>query len=159
MSKFAWRETLGRTSGRKRTRVRPKVASSIRCEALEERLLLANDFWTGAASQNWSNPANWSAGAPNPTDTLIFSNVSLAPGGFTATINDIGTNQYDIVFSDSGYTLQGLPIAIVGATAVQSLQPSGTDTIQLDLQLAGDSTITVASPQGNLDVTGQLTSA
>jgi RHS repeat-associated protein len=45
---------------------------------LEDRLMLATDFWTGAAARsggndNWSTPGNWSAGVPGPSDTADFT--------------------------------------------------------------------------------------
>ncbi len=45
-----------------------------RVEALEDRILLATDVWTGAAypNQNWSNAANWTNGVPNVGDDLVF---------------------------------------------------------------------------------------
>src|SRR6516162_229484 len=53
-----------------------------RIEALEERLLLASDTWTGASSDqngNWSDPANWNNGVPNPGDDLVFPFETLQP--------------------------------------------------------------------------------
>src|SRR5437868_14042401 len=68
-------------------------------ETLEERLLLANDDWTGlGANPFWSNPANWDNGVPNPGDDLVFSSdFSQSP------INDLpaGTTFNSIIFGRS----------------------------------------------------------
>src|SRR4029077_17172993 len=51
-----------------------------RIEALEERLLLATDTWTGTTGNAfWSYAANWDHGVPSPGDDLVFPVTTLLP--------------------------------------------------------------------------------
>jgi hypothetical protein len=52
-------------------RIRPRL------EPLEERLLLDNKIWTGAADSDWSNDANWNGGAPGLFDTAVFDHTAI----------------------------------------------------------------------------------
>jgi trimeric autotransporter adhesin len=66
--------------------------------------------WTGAASANWSNPANWSpSGVPDASDSLVF------PYGasHTTMTNDLPSGTSFGAMTSSGvYTLNGNPLTL-----------------------------------------------
>src|SRR5437868_5228570 len=109
MSYFPWRQRLTCT------RAMSNSASSWcgrlqrpRLEALEDRLAPATLTWTGAVSNLWSNPSNWSGGAPrvDTIEDLIF------PAGASnlTNVNDIGAPGLllqTITYTGSGYTTTG----------------------------------------------------
>ena len=67
----------------------------LQIEPLEERALLSTDTWTGGggANTNWSNPANWDQGTPNPGGDLNFPGTTGLLNPYDSLINDfpIGT--------------------------------------------------------------------
>jgi autotransporter-associated beta strand protein len=78
-------------------------------EALEERLLLFTNTWTGlGGTPFWSNPANWDTGTiPETGDDLVFANAS--------TTNDLtpGMSFRSLSFTNSA-TIDGNSIVLTG---------------------------------------------
>jgi hypothetical protein len=62
---------LGGRRGRPVSKKRPASRSWLRLEELEERVVPATDYWTGAANANWNNVGNWQT-APRTGGTKIF---------------------------------------------------------------------------------------
>jgi hypothetical protein len=93
-----------------------------RIEALEERALLSANYWTGGGgfNTNWSNPANWSYGVPNPGDALYF-----APTGGTVPNNDLppGTIFRSLSFSGGMMAIQGNGIVLNGGGLTSNAGP------------------------------------
>ena len=80
----------------------------------------ANVTWTGNAGTLWTTAANWTPGAPNPDDALIFGTSSqLTPeNNFPA-----GTTFSGLTFNPSAsgsYALTGLAIGLIGPVANSS---------------------------------------
>ena len=100
----------------------PTLTKLLRCASggLTGLLLLAgqpdasaaNVTWTGNAGTFWTTPGNWTPGAPNPDDALIFGASSqLAPeNNFPA-----GTTFSGLTFNATdSYTLTGNSIGLIG---------------------------------------------
>ncbi|HEV7570900.1 MAG TPA: Ig-like domain repeat protein [Thermoanaerobaculia bacterium] len=114
--------------------------------------------WSGAASANWSNPANWSpAGTPAAVDSLIFPAAALN----RAMINDLpaGTNVGAMTFNDN-YTLSGNVLTLSGDLSFLR-DANGVAIVEIvfntDLKLA--TAVTFGSAKNNyngaIDVNGQ----
>ena len=110
--------------------------------------------WTGAVSDAWSEPGNWSpAGVPASVDLLVF------PAGVTRTVmnNDLpaGTSVGPMDFRTS-YTLNGNPLTLTGnLTFDQSNYPHFICNVDLDL--GADVTLgaaIVSDYNGAIDVNG-----
>src|SRR5215471_16088983 len=77
---FAFREITNPRQNMKRTMIPLKI--SLGALALGAAISQAQmtSTWTGnGGNANWSTPGNWSPGAPNPGDNLIFDG-SMQPG-------------------------------------------------------------------------------
>ncbi|MCX5678636.1 MAG: autotransporter-associated beta strand repeat-containing protein [Candidatus Omnitrophica bacterium] len=103
--------------------------------------------WSGlsGANSNWSTGANWVGGsAPGVNDYLQFpdgaarmsNNNDFAAGTGFASIQFTGTS--------GGYTLNGNRITL-GTGGITSSNTSGTNTINLEISMAADRTVTVAT--------------
>ena len=117
-------------------------------EPLEDRRMLANFLWQGDnVSPNWTVAANWQGGvAPTgtTTDVLVFDTATL---GFNSATGGNGFNSHnnfaanttfqEIVFNSSGFTLSGNAFHIRGTTSIQATNTSGTNTINLAVNLDG----------------------
>ena len=102
---------------------------------LEDRTLLATDYWTGASAKsggndNWSNAGNWSAGVPGASDTADF----------TSTESEYGTAIVDVA-----KTVGALDI---DSTWGGTLTVSNTLTIS-DASASGDFTLANGTINGN----------
>ncbi len=144
----------GRTDGRATIRLRPA------CETLEVRRLLSTALsWISTSSSDWGTAANWNpAQTPASGDTLQFNSSSAVP---TSSNTIPGTNQFNVNFGLSGFTLAGSPFQLDGGSAIVSSLPAspGSDTIQNDLSLAGSATIVESTAGTALDLGGTLTSS
>jgi hypothetical protein len=83
------------------------------CLFVASPLFAITRAWTGAASANWSDPANWSpAGVPSASDLLVFS------GGAShlSMTNDLpaGTSVGPMTFSQFAYALNGNALILTG---------------------------------------------
>ncbi|MFM7516910.1 MAG: hypothetical protein ACKO3V_08210, partial [Pirellula sp.] len=73
-------------------------------EGLEDRSLLAVATWTGAVSNDWQSPLNWSNGyLPSQDDTVVLANSNRKN-----IINVTGAVS-KMEFNSVGYVLNGLP--------------------------------------------------
>jgi autotransporter-associated beta strand protein len=110
--------------------------------------------WSGGGTPNpnWSNPANWESGAPNPADGVRFAQPQIADA---ANFNDFpaGTQFGGIVFSgSSAFNLQGNSIVLQGN--VINISPK-TQTIGLDMELAGANR-TFNADSGDIVIQGHI---
>jgi autotransporter-associated beta strand protein len=121
-------------------------------EALEPRITPAVDVWTGASSALWSDNGNWQDGsAPTAGSDLVF------PEGAShlTNINDFAadTSFGDITIGGGGYAITGNRIDLAGN--LLAAYTAGTSSLDNDLRLSTDPTITVAS-DATLDLAGAL---
>jgi autotransporter-associated beta strand protein len=109
--------------------------------------------WTGAgADANWSTPGNWTPGAPNPGDALVFDGSlqlmpfnNLAPGTVFTGLSFAPTA--------SGFSLEGNAIGLAGLVANESGAPQ---IIDLSANL-GDLTTFSNAASADLNVSGAVT--
>ncbi|HUR82080.1 MAG TPA: hypothetical protein VM733_15045, partial [Thermoanaerobaculia bacterium] len=70
----------------------------------------AKKTWTGAVSENWSNPNNWSpAAVPTPGESLVFP-----AGARTSMVNDLASASVGSMDFRSSYVLSGNAITLGG---------------------------------------------
>jgi hypothetical protein len=127
-----FRSDNARTASR-RDRARPTL------EALEDRLLPAQNFWIGPPGGFWSNPANWSTlMAPGPNDIITFTG---RPGGAnTSSVDNIPRLSVKGFSSDATYTATVTMSAGVRLNVASnflhygSLVLNGNNTISAPLQ-------------------------
>jgi hypothetical protein len=98
--------------------------------------IFAPNVWTGAASNFWSNPANWSSGVPQAGTTLTFPQTLFN----TQQINDLGSGITfnSIVFNGSGYRIGGNAIGLTGGVTAGFLFGN---TFDAAITLVGDQTL------------------
>ena len=105
--------------------------------------------WTGAVSDLWSETGNWSAGAPQQGDTLVF------PSGaqHLTNTNDlaVGTVFGSSVFNGGGYTVSGNAIGLSGGISGNSGSNVFNSAIQLVSSQNFGGGVTV---NGSLDLQG-----
>jgi autotransporter-associated beta strand protein len=131
-------------------------------EDLEARLTPSADYWTGAASADWSDGANWKSGsAPKAGDSLVFNAADLSGDMITATVNDLAADtlisHITIQGGSQGFSLSGNEIKLGGkitATAPALLLP-GQDTISLSMILSAPRVVDVGLG-ASLDLSGTL---
>jgi fibronectin-binding autotransporter adhesin len=111
-------------------------------ERLEDRIVLASDYWiaTGATGV-WSDGNNWSDGVPpTSSDTAVFS------GSTAACVVDIPVTidslQVDSDYSSPYFTLDQ-PLILKGTSQIQAVEGSSF-TITAGSSLTNDGTLTVA---------------
>jgi autotransporter-associated beta strand protein len=106
---------------------RPRASTRLALEHLEDRLLLATRFWTGAGpDSNWTDAVNWDLVRiglggpllpllPSPGDDLVFPADALRKDG---QVNDFagGTFFKSLNYEGSGYTVGGNSIALGSLT-------------------------------------------
>jgi autotransporter-associated beta strand protein len=101
---------------------------------------------------DWSNPANWSGGAPAHGASLVF------PAGVSSldAVNDLaaGTTFVSIEIDAPGYALSGNAIAL--SQGITTTYSSGVTSDAIDTQLGGPVSV---APGGELDLNGALTSS
>lgn len=110
--------------------------------------------WTGAATDRFSDPANWTGGSPagDPAADLSFP-----AGSRLAVLNDItGLSVRSIAISGSGYNITGTAINLANADIMDSA--AGANAIAVDLVLSGGLAIDVAGSPG-LKLSGAITGA
>lgn len=134
----------------------PKTLVALLLSVMAFRADAAVHVWTGAASNLVSNAANWRGGSPagDPAAELIF------PFGAAriAVTNDVATlTLRTLSITGSGYTIDGLPIALIhDAEVVDS--STGPNTIACDLELAGGVTFRNSSVISSYDDGGLIIS-
>ncbi len=132
-----------------------------RLEGLEVRIAPATDIWTGVAAQtlqdlSWSNASNWSNGAPQNGQDLVFpvsSSSSFIPT--QAIVNDLTGMTFDSIEIDApGYSITGDAISLTAPTGINATFASGVSTLSMNVNLAGGN-VTVANG-GELDIDGAV---
>ena len=128
-------------------------------EGLEARIALTTDVWTGAAAQSvqafsWSNALNWSSGAPQSGQDLVFPSANASTFIPTQPIlNDLSGMTFDSIEIEApGYTLGGDAITLSAATGLVTTYSSGVSTFSINTNLAGGN-VDIASG-GELDIDG-----
>ena len=101
-------------------------------------------LWSGAASDLWSTPVNWSGGGPVPGSRLTFP-----AGARNATNNDLaaGIVLDSLSFLGTGYVLSGNAIALTNG-----ISGGSNNTFNLPIALAGDATFDGGTFNGPIDV-------
>jgi len=133
-------------------------------EGLESRITLSVDVWTGGAASasedlSWSNPLNWSQGAPQSGQDLQFP-IAGAHNFIPAQpiVNDLTGMTFDSIEIDSpGYSISGNAISLTAPTGILTTYTSGDSTLSIDTNLSG-SGITIAAG-GELDLNGVVSGA
>src|SRR5216683_4444865 len=114
-----------------------KSPRRLQLEILEDRLIPAVHTWTGGTNNLWSNGGNWTRGAPLAGE----SNLQLRfPSGtqHLANLNDIqNLSVQEIVFSGTGYVLDGVPLVALGDGA--TITNTGTNNnVKFKVELQAD---------------------
>ncbi len=110
--------------------------------------------WTGgsATTNNWSADANWDTGHPVTGDIIIF-NGTVRPNP----INDLAADTAfaSILFTSGGFTVTGNAVTLASGNAVNNT--AGTNALNLNLTLTGDTTVSVGA--GALSLGGTIQNA
>jgi autotransporter-associated beta strand protein len=115
--------------------------------------------WTGAVSNLWSDPGNWSNGVPHPGDGVVFP----AGAAHLATTNDFPAGRLvrAIGFLGVGYVLSGNAIQLSDGITDAFTCCFDTNTVNLDIQLTASQTFLFPYRGvigGNIDLQGNLLS-
>lgn len=120
---------------------------------LEARIAPATFTWDGGGDgSKWTDGNNWVGDvAPSAGSDLVFS--STGAGSLN---NDFaaGTHFNTITFTGSGFTLGGNPLALDGALTAQ--HATGTDTVNLNLTIAGAQSFVNLQPGATLNLGGNI---
>src|SRR4051794_36863763 len=84
--------------------------NAVVAEFLEVRRLLAAHTWIGANGPNWSDPQNWTGGAPDVNETAIVLDFPFVPA--LSTFNDIPGLSVDSVALHGPFDVSGDPITL-----------------------------------------------
>ena len=97
-------------------------------------LTAATRTWSGAASDRWSDPANWDGSVPVPGDDLVFPFLN---GGGVVSTNDLasGTMFHSITVNGPGYRIGGNGI-VLGAGGLILHNPFLVSLIHAELTFA-----------------------
>ncbi len=124
-------------------RRRPMRPARPLIENLEQRLTLSADMWTGAGpDSNWSDPANWSNGAPTAGQDLVFPSSAV---NFTANNDLTAGTTYNSLTIEGPFTLTGNAIGLTAG--ISDTSTSGTATDSQDTSLLNG---TVAVNNGSM---------
>ncbi|HEX6087685.1 MAG TPA: Ig-like domain repeat protein [Thermoanaerobaculia bacterium] len=111
----------------------------------------ASRSWTGANSELWSDPGNWSpAGVPGTGDGLSFP----AGAARTTMTNDLAGAVVGPMDFRTSYTLNGNPLTLTGDLTFANI---ATFTCNVDLELGANVTLGAANTStynGAIDVNG-----
>jgi hypothetical protein len=149
------------TRGSSRRARRNRVMRQPRFEGLEDRITLTANTWTGAAAlasqdYSWSNAGNWSNGALQSGQDIVFP--AAGPSTFIPTHainNDLANMTFDSIEIEApGYTIGGDAITLTASTGISTTYSSGVSTLSLPTNLAGGN-VDVASG-GELDIDGVI---
>ncbi len=111
-------------------------------EVLEERCLLATDYWTSATSGSWNNAQDWSTGVPQAGDAVV---IDVAGANPTVTFTSGASGPYQSV--------------TVKDTLEVSSGELSTDSAQIDgsLLLDNGGVIDLAASGGSINLAGTTT--
>ncbi|MCC6124949.1 MAG: autotransporter-associated beta strand repeat-containing protein [Pirellulales bacterium] len=134
------------------------TSSGITANSLTIGVPAISAVWTGGGnplSPQWTNPANWGGTALNPFNALIFG--QSTPVSLNNTNDFTANTQFSgISFAgSSAFTLLGNRIALAGNVVNGSSQ---TQTIELDMQLAGAARV-INAATADIIVGGQISGA
>jgi autotransporter-associated beta strand protein len=158
-----WFRSLSLSSKRHSTIRRHPRRRPLYVEQLEGRWAPATDIWTGLGNNvNWSTPANWSNGRPNPGDDLVFA--AGVPALSQTNNNDLaaGTIFNSITLADSNYMLSGHAITLGGPSGGNSIivaAQAKTDVVAFNITLggaAGNRQFFTVNSGGDLTLSGKL---
>ena len=125
-----------------------RVAKAV-VEGLEARVLFGAHTWTGGGTDsNWSDPSNWTGGAPTAVEsnvTLNFPSVSN-----TSPVNDITGLTIQAISIEANYDLSGQPFALAGSITTSG---GGGGSLENNIVLNGNSTLNLA---GQLNIGGTI---
>jgi hypothetical protein len=122
----------------------------------------AQTQWIGGDAASWNEAANWSAGAPGPDNSVIFSEMGMS----TIEIREPGTVQGILKGGLGTVTLSGAPLTLgdgYNKSFNSILVNAGSMEIQNDLVNSANKRITLHAAgealtlTGNLDTGGQTT--
>jgi Bacterial Ig-like domain (group 3) len=116
--------------------------------ALERRVLLATDVWTGASSSSWSDDGNWSLGAPPGTTDVADFTDSGNGGSLLAVTLDEPASIAGLTI-DSSWTGT---LSLQNALVLLSTSQVSNGTIDFSSVTTGSTTVT-----GSLTNVGTLT--
>ena len=113
----------------------------------------ASRFWDGSSSGNFSTGANWVGGvAPVAGDDLVFQ------AGITRLLvtNNFSPNRAftTILFQGSNYFVRGNPILVTNG--VSSINPSGFNTIDADVDVRASQPWEASGALATLDINGDI---
>ncbi|HEY3322308.1 MAG TPA: autotransporter-associated beta strand repeat-containing protein [Planctomycetota bacterium] len=114
--------------------------------------------WTGGGlDANWTTAANWQGGvAPAAGDNLIFG----AGGALQkATCNNsyaADTAFGSIQFNDSGYTINGFSVKLIGGASALNNNIAGANTLNIDVKFANAGGTIATLAGGTLTMNGAL---
>jgi autotransporter-associated beta strand protein len=118
-------------------------------------ILPTTRVWTGGSvpSANWTTGQNWSGGAPNPGDSLIFPNGAERLASNT---NDFPANTIfkSITFGGADYVLSGNAVSLTNG--IVSTNASGTNWCNLNVQFNASQTFACNETAAHLVVGGNL---
>ena len=132
-----------KNSSREKAKAKSKFGKHLRIENLESRQLLSVTAWTGAGQTYlWSNPANWTNGAPGNGSDIVFSG-----SGGAYSVNNIDSVTFrSITFSSNSNAIlsyNNIPTAVSYGIFLNS-GVSGT-SISTEVDFGGGSTLSVGA--------------
>jgi autotransporter-associated beta strand protein len=134
----------------RRRPVRWQLFRPLQLEALEDRLVPATHTWTGAASDLWSDNANWTGGSPagDSNADLVFPSGAM----HVSTNNDLSDlTIHSITLTGTGYVLGGNAITLNAGIAASAASLA----ISMNISLGGGQSFRVDAG-ANLGISGVL---
>jgi PKD domain len=108
--------------------------------------------WSGAMSFSWSNPGNWSGGAPTAIETSVV--LVFPPAATKISVNDISGLTVDtLTIADGGYTISGDAISLGTGITTSNTFSAGLSDVMLDIALT-QPTVIGLSGAGLLELFG-----
>ena len=99
--------------------------------------------WTGAASGNWSDPANWAEGLPaSAADTALLLDAAARPASFNDLAGGLVLNRLTLGANAATPTLSGNALLFQGSNPLlRMLTTTGNATVNNALQLGSNLTL------------------
>lgn len=126
-------------------------------ERLEDRTVPATHVWQGPVSGGlWSNAANWTNGVPTANEA--GGTIVQFDGGITSTMNIVGLEVDEIVFTAGGNTILGTTtLTIDGSGAVDNVLNTGDNLLDFSMPISViTQALKVVSTSGNLSFSGDI---
>jgi len=127
-----------------------RVAGLVVCMSLAQSLLLAKDtVWTGAASGDWNNVANWDNGVPVNGDNIFLTDQGTAPANQNISNLELGVLSWGVSGGDEppsdGLTIVGEAFSANRVTTPNNANAPSTYTIDVPFTIAGTSSWSIGS--------------